>query len=138
MFENRQRAKQLIDFSGITHNGCRPTDLDFLIEYKDMALVVGEFKYSGKDTNIGQTIMLERAVIDGIRNRKDVLAFVADHYVDNTEQDVVAKDAIVRRYMISDASGWHEPRRQYTVGEMVETWLTIIDRKHGVNYGIVR
>ena len=39
VIQNRDRKKQIIDFSGLKYGKITPTDIDGLIEYKDKAMM---------------------------------------------------------------------------------------------------
>lgn len=58
--ENRNRARQIIDFSGLQYGKITPTDIDGLIEYHDKAILLLEFKYADAEMPRGQKVALER------------------------------------------------------------------------------
>ena len=59
------RARQLIDFSGLRYNKITPTDIDGFIEYHDEAIVFMEFKYGNAELPYGQKLALERLLLIG-------------------------------------------------------------------------
>jgi len=44
----RGRARQIIDFRGLTYGNITPTDIDGLIEYKDKCILLIEIKHQSK------------------------------------------------------------------------------------------
>ena len=50
----RERAKQIIDFTGLQWDTITPTDIDGLIEYKNKAMVFMEFKHNDAQMPKGQ------------------------------------------------------------------------------------
>lgn len=52
-----QRAKQLIDFAGLSIDGyIYPTDIDGLIEYKDSEYILFEVKHGVRKSRLGRSL----------------------------------------------------------------------------------
>jgi hypothetical protein len=94
----RNRARQIIDFSGIRFKNITPTDIDGLIEYKNIAYVLMEFKHREAEMPQGQSLALARMVDDFDRQGKYATLLVCEHYVDDPKADIIARDTNVRRY----------------------------------------
>jgi len=92
----RERSRQVIDFSGLQYGNITPTDIDGLIEYKDKAYAIIEMKYGKAEMPKGQKLAIERMVNDLASKGKLATAFLCEHYVANTDDDIVASKAIVR------------------------------------------
>lgn len=98
IIQNRERARQIIDFNGIKFNRITPTDVDGLIEYKNIAYVLMEFKHREAEMPHGQSLALTCMVDDFDRQGKYATLFVCEHYVDDPKADIIAKNTNVRRY----------------------------------------
>ena len=128
-FRNRSRAKQLISFHNLKFGDCAPTDVDMIMDCKGMAWIVGELKYAGADCDYGQRLALERFVENSAAFGKPAYAIIADHYVDDPEEDVDAAAAIVREIKCGYGR-WQPPKKQITVREALE-W---IEKKHNIPF----
>lgn len=95
LIRNRFRAKQLIDFGGLQFEQITPTDIDGLIEFRNIAYIIYEFKYADAEMPFGQRLAIERMVDAFQCAGKKAVAFLCKHYVQNPDEDVIAKDAIV-------------------------------------------
>jgi hypothetical protein len=98
IIQNPERARQIIDFSGIRFKNITPTDIDGLIEYKNIAYVLMEFKHREAEMPHGQSLALTRMVDDFDRQGKYATLLVCEHYVDDPKADIIARDTNVRRY----------------------------------------
>lgn len=58
LIRNRFRAKQLIDFGGLQYEQITPTDIDGLIEYRNIAYIIYEFKYADAEMPFGQRLAI--------------------------------------------------------------------------------
>lgn len=119
MFLHRDRAKQLIDFDGIQVLGMRPTDLDGVMDIKDKAYIFFEMKHNNAPLPFGQQLLLQRLVDRCSDEGRPCIALIASHDVDNTDDDVIAKDCIVRKYYWSKDHSWHTPKETYRVGQLI-------------------
>lgn len=95
IIQNRARARQIIDFSGLRYGNITPTDIDGFFERANEAFVFYEMKYGNAKMPRGQRVALER-LVDIVRaaNKKAVL-FLCRHDVEDTSKDVDASKAIV-------------------------------------------
>lgn len=123
--QNRERARQIIDFSGLRYKNITPTDIDGCIEYKDKAVVFMELKYRDAEMPAGQKLAFER-IADDIQNAgKDCALLLCKHNVHDARCDIYASETIVV------AVYWHGQWRQITdgrtLGEQVEKYLLWID-----------
>lgn len=92
---HRDRAKQIVDFSGLRFGNITPTDIDGLIEYQNRCFLLLEFKhYSRPDMPAGQRVALERLAL---RLSKPTLLLLALHYTELGE-DIDAASCTVHRY----------------------------------------
>ena len=103
--QNRERARQIIDFSGIRYNHITPTDIDGFFEYADKAFVFYEYKLNNAEMPRGQQLALMR-VVDGLSAAgKNAVLFLCRHTEENPSNDILAADAIVEKIYWSGK--WH-------------------------------
>lgn len=97
VIQNRERARQIIDFSGIRYGNITPTDIDGFFERANEAFVFYELKFRDAEMPTGQEVALKR-LVDATRqaNKKAVL-FLCRHEVEDTSKDVDAAKAIVKK-----------------------------------------
>lgn len=94
--QNRDRAKQIIDFSGLKFGSITPTDIDGVIEYHNKAIIFIEMKYGEQPLPRGQKVALMRMVDDLQNANKESCLLVCVHNVDNPEIDVDAAQTNVK------------------------------------------
>lgn len=123
---SRERAKQLIDFSGLLYGNITPTDIDGLIEYHDKGYILIETKLSGNTFDLGQRLALERLTDDLNKIHKLTICIVADHEVYDPFEDIDIAITTVREYRWKDK--WIIPKHVCTTKQMVDYFInTIID-----------
>lgn len=122
VIRHRDRAQQILDYSGLTYGSITPTDIDGLIEFKNKAFLWLEFKHQGKpDLDRGQELAFERLCMN---TKKPTLLLVALHN-EPVERDIYAADCIVHRYLWRGE--WTFPVNPITVKQMVDRFFA----KHG-------
>lgn len=127
-FQSRNRAKQLIDFSGLDYG---MTDIDGITEYQDKVWVWCEVKWRGKPIPIGQKLAMERFVNVCKKAGKHCVAIIADHVVDDTRIDIQIKDCIVREVYTSEKMEWRKPKKNLTVLEAQGIYIKYWDSRMG-------
>jgi hypothetical protein len=120
VINNKDRARQLRDFSGLRYGNITPTDIDGLIEYKDIAYVIFETKFGNTEVPRGQMIALER-LCDDLQNYKHTIVIISSHNHPVTEEIDLA-NSIVRQYRWRKK--WIDMRdNPYTVKMLVDWFL---------------
>ena len=94
--QNREFAKQIVDFHGLKFGDITPTDIDGVIEYKNTAYIIYEFKYGKAKVPYGQYLCLKRLCDDLDKANKLAVLLICEHNFESYAQDVVAANAIVR------------------------------------------
>ena len=118
----RGRARQIIDFRGLTYGNITPTDIDGLIEYKDKCILLIEIKHQSKPgLDFGQRVAFER-VCTGMNKPTLLLHAVHNEPVQN---DIDAADCVVHRYFWKKK--WLIPRSIVTVKEAADKFFTRYD-----------
>lgn len=123
IIQHRQRAAQIIDFSGIRYQKITPTDIDGMIEYHNDAFVFYEFKYGDAEVPAGQRLALERLVKDIRKGGKMAIAMICRHNQGDTCKDVIARDAIVSQYYCG--AYWTTLRERITCKELTDQFLEV-------------
>ena len=91
---NRERAKQLINYSGVVYGNITPTDIDGLIEYRNWFYIMIELKHDSAEMPEGQSIALAR-MIKSLNKDKPSILFVASHDVFDPRDDIDAAEASI-------------------------------------------
>lgn len=120
----RDRARQIIDFSGIRYGNITPTDIDGLIEYHDKVVVFLEYKYDDNKLPYGQQLALERLANNCHDAGKKSTVIVAEHYVHDCNNDICAADAIVRDFYY-DGKWYHDGKAK--VKEKIDSFIKFVD-----------
>lgn len=123
---NRERAKQLRDFTGLLFKNITPTDIDAFVEFGDVLFVFIEAKQNGYSLPYGQKLGLER-ICDAIhrtenekgRQRLAVL-LVIEHETQCDEDIDCAEAPVVGIYQ--DAR-WETPQHKVNCREAIESLL---------------
>ena len=98
-----------------------PTDIDGLIEYRDLAYVIYEFKLEGRDLPKGQRLALERLCDDLATAGKVAVVLVGSHRTP-IGQDIACANVYVDEYRHNGQ--WHTPRfPPPTLREATDEWL---------------
>lgn len=116
---NRQRASQLIDFSGLRFGNITPTDIDGLIDFGNRAFVLLEYKRGDNEMPYGQRLALQR-----VADRKDKPTFVLVGQHENATGDIDGAAAILTEFYYRGQ--WRKARRRATIKECCD-W---IERKY--------
>lgn len=115
---NRQHAAQLRDFTGIRFGNITPTDIDMMIEYKNICYVYAEFKYENATLPYGQRLALERQC-DDMSRVKPTIGIIASH---NSPGDIDAANTVVTEFRFRGA--WHETQTETTTMELVSRFVS--------------
>lgn len=120
---NPSKARQLNIFSGLSSAGIDATDIDGLIEYRNLGYVIYEVKHKGVDVPLGQRLALERMVNDFAAVNKRAIAMVVEHNIDDPNIPISVKDCSVRVLYCSDEKRWRPPKKYMTAGMLTDIFL---------------
>lgn len=123
--EHRNRMRQIVNFQGMRFNNITPTDMDGFIEYHNSCYLIMEFKLSDKDVPYGQNIALIRLCNDLEKSGKPAIFMVCSHNITNWQDDIIAKDCIVRTMYFRKKL--YKVQGQYTTMQMCDRFI----RKYG-------
>lgn len=124
--QNKDRARQIIDFSGIRYGNITPTDIDGLIEYQNKAYIWFEYKLRGARFPDGQKIALERLANDLQKSGKPVIVILAEHNQKNCEKDIDAANSICKYFYIGNR--WY-PEKILSAKRVADIFIRFIDRR---------
>lgn len=120
--ENRERARQIRDFSGLRWKNITPTDIDSLVDFQNDIFIFTEYKVKGNELPFGQRLAIER-VVDAIANSgKYCLGLIAEHETPINE-DINCAKALVTEYRIGSRKEWAVPKESRSVKETIDMVL---------------
>ena len=121
----RERARQINDFSGLRYGNITPTDIDGVIEYRDMALIFFEVKHRDKEMPYGQKLALERLADNNQRAGKPSTVLVCRHKNDDPGEDVNVANTIVSDFYYSGI--WYKGGGR-TAKEVTDSFLRFVGK----------
>lgn len=106
--QNRERARQIIDYNGIRYGNITPTDIDVFFEKANEAFVFYEMKYADAQMPKGQEMAMTR-LVDNLRKAgKKAVLFLCRHDVENPTQDIdAASTDVISVYFNGEWSAVH-------------------------------
>ena len=113
---NRERARQIIDFSGLQYGKITPTDIDGFIDFGNKLFIYLEYKLIGAEFKIGQRVAIERIVRS---SRVPCYALLCRHDVEDIEKDINAANAVVDIYY-TQKGVWRKPKMFIIVKDEVD------------------
>jgi hypothetical protein len=120
LIRNEKRVTQAIDFTGIQSGKIHPTDIDFVLEFDNKVLILGEVKYKGNPIPTGQRLVLERICDSWVT--KKALVLKVEHEVESGA--IPLNKCTITQYYYNKQ--WNE------ANEPLETHLPIILSNWGV------
>lgn len=126
LIQNRNRARQLIDFSGLKFGTITPTDIDGCVEYKNKALALFEMKHGDAEIPKGQELALTRIIDDSRAAGKEAALFICEHNVDNYNADINAADTVVRKFYYN--SEWYDGRGA-KLKDKLNSFISFVDKE---------
>lgn len=122
ILKNRERARQLHDYSGLRFHNMTPMNLDGSMDFGGKAFVFLEYKLRNAPLPMGEQIHLENLTDAIYRAGLPAIAILAIHVVDDPKLDIDGADAEAFRYRYRE--GWRIPRRPMTVRQLIEAFLS--------------
>jgi len=119
--QNRERARQLRDFTGLQFGSITPTDVDGFVEFRDKLFVWIEAKLGGQSIPSGQRLALERQCDAVSETGRMAVVLVIDHDTSPSE-DINFASCLVREYRLEQE--WREPLMPITCRAAIEILLT--------------
>lgn len=92
--ENRRRAGQIRDFSGLRWDKITPTDIDGFIDFRNTCFVFFELKMAGANVPRGQALAFER-LTDALQSAGKHTVFIVAEHKTPIDCDIDCKSSIV-------------------------------------------
>jgi len=121
VIHNRERARQINNFSGLLYGNITPTDIDGLIEYHNKGYILIETKLRETKIEFGQRLAFERMTDDLTKSGKLTVCIIACHDIDNPAQDIDVANTQVREYRWRGI--WQTPKTPCTTKELVDYFI---------------
>lgn len=116
LIRNTKQVRQSIDFTGVQNDKIHPTDVDFVLEFDNEILILGEVKRQGVEVPLGQKLVLQR-IADKWGDKAIVLKVVHSHNNDDT--DIPLKDCFVESYYVNKK--WFRLQNSYSLVDFVNS-----------------
>ena len=124
VIRSHKNMSQVIDFSNMRFGNIMPTDIDGLIEYRDMGFMLYEVKYDGAEMPFGQRLALER-LTDALQMCRPTLLMLCSH-LQTDDKDIDLANTIVVEYRFK--GGWHIPVTKINAYTMTNEFIKKIER----------
>ena len=87
LIKNRNRVRQVLDFTGVQNGNMHPSDIDAVLEFDGKYLILIEVKFKGTEIPTGQKLLLERIAESGsvIRAKEAVVLKVEHDFKDDSK-----------------------------------------------------
>jgi hypothetical protein len=119
VIRDKDRARQVRNFSGMLYGTITPTDIDGLIEYRNKCYVLFEEKFGDAKLPRGQELALER-ICDDLGAKKPTIFIVASHNTE-PEQDIDVANSQVVKFRFE--SRWYPIKNKMTTKELTTRFI---------------
>lgn len=98
LIRNRDKVKQVIDFTGVQNGKLHPSDIDGVLEFDNKVLILIEVKRRFKPIPTGQRLLLER-ISDSWHDEEKSIVLKVEHEFDDDTMDIpLLKCRVTRVY----------------------------------------
>lgn len=89
LIKNRDRVKQVIDFTSVQNGKMHPMDIDAVLEFDNRILILMEVKFKGNEIPTGQKLTLEN-ICDAWykKNERESIVLKVEHNFDNDNENI--------------------------------------------------
>ena len=113
LIKHPNRAKQVIDFSGVKNGKIHPSDIDAVLEFDSKYLLLFELKKVGVQVPQGQRMMLER-IIDAWEDCGKIGTVVYCEHDTEPEQTIYLKDCeVIGVYNKGESKAFRSDLREF-------------------------
>jgi hypothetical protein len=108
LIRNRNQVKQVIDFTGVQNGKLHPSDIDFVLEFDNKLLILGEVKRKYNRIPTGQKLILQR-IVDAWG--EGGVAIKVEHQYDDDNTNIPLDECVVTaRYYKGNWTYFTEPK----------------------------
>jgi hypothetical protein len=112
LIRNRNQVKQVIDFTGVQNGKIHPSDIDFVLEFDNKVLILGEVKRKYNKIPKGQKLILQN-IID--RWGEGGIALKVEHQYNDDNTNIPLEECTVTgRYYKGNWTYFTEPKNFIT------------------------
>ena len=115
LIRNRNQVKQVIDFTGVQNGKLHPSDIDFVLEFDNEVLILGEVKRKYNKIPTGQKLILER-IVD--RWGEKGIAIKVEHQYEDDNTNIPLEECKVTAWYESNV-GWHYLKEEFDFIEFI-------------------
>ena len=133
-YRSIERGRQRIRFDncGIPGTNITPTDIDCIYEYHDITWILIEVKMKNVHMNVGQEVLIRRFILDGIKSGKQNLAIVAEHNVQDPEEDIMLEQCIIREVYYPNKNNEVEHAKYCgSIMNCIKSWIRKVTSDNG-------
>ena len=127
IIKNRGFANQVRDYSGLRFGNITPTDIDGMIEYKNICYVYIEIKYLDAELPFGQRLALERQT-DDMQKVKPTITVIVSH---NSKGDIDVGNSIVTEFRW--LGQWRKVDSIKSARQVIERFVNWCETSHNYN-----
>tara|TARA_Y100001938_G_C7954202_1_gene360864 strand:+ start:35 stop:460 length:426 start_codon:yes stop_codon:yes gene_type:complete len=104
LINDRDKVKQVIDFTGAQNGKMHPMDIDAVLEFDNRILILIEVKYKGNDIPTGQRLTLERICNSWYKKdiqktreqeRSKAIVLKVEHYFRDSTKNIPIENCVV-------------------------------------------
>jgi hypothetical protein len=119
VIRDKERARQIRDFSGMLYGTITPTDIDGLIEYRNKCYVLFEEKFRDANLPRGQELALER-ICDDLGKIKPTIFIIASHETELGKDIDVANSQVIK---FRFGSRWYPVKNKMTAKDLTTKFI---------------
>lgn len=98
LINDRDKIKQVIDFTGVQNGNMHPSDIDAVLEFDDQILILIEVKFKGSPIPTGQRLLLERICDSWHDSVKKGIVLKVEHNYKNTKKNIPLNECFVTEF----------------------------------------
>lgn len=98
LINDRDKIKQVIDFTGVQNGNMHPSDIDAVLEFDDQILILIEVKFKGSLIPTGQRLLLERICDSWHDAVKKGIVLKVEHNYRNTKKNIPLNECFVTEF----------------------------------------
>lgn len=122
LIRNRNKVKQVIDFTGVQNGKLHPSDIDAVLEFDNEVLILMEVKYKFNKIPTGQRLLLER-ICDSWHTEKSAVLKIEHEFNDENLDIPLDKCKVTALYYKKEWIYYKNPYEFKTyINNMGEKW----------------